>query len=59
MEQIYLIRNLTDFPFAKIGEILNRDHTTIISSCAAVEEKMKKDTKYENEINEMIPISKN
>jgi len=55
----YLIRNLTDFPFAKIGEILNRDHTTVISSCAAVDEKMKKDNKYENEINEMIHISKN
>lgn len=55
----YLIRNLTDYPFAKIGELLNRDHTTVISSCAAVEEKMKKDNRYENEINEMIHISKN
>ena len=56
---VYLIRNMTDYPFAKIGNIINRDHTTVMSSDAAVKEKMKKDNKYENEINEMLHIVKN
>ena len=50
----YLIKELTDFSLSKIGKTLNRDHTTILSSIANIEEKIKKDPLMETEINEMI-----
>ena len=50
----YLIQNLTDYSLSKIGKTLNRDHTTIISSIANIEEKMRASSSVESEINEMI-----
>ncbi len=37
---IYLIHSITDMSLKSIGKLLNRDHSTIISSCDIVEKKM-------------------
>jgi chromosomal replication initiator protein len=37
---IYLIHSITDMSLKSIGKLLNRDHSTIISSCDIVEKRM-------------------
>ncbi|MBE6682333.1 MAG: chromosomal replication initiator protein DnaA [Ruminococcaceae bacterium] len=51
---VYLIRKLVDMPLASIGKLLNRDHTTIMSSVENVEKQLKVSPAFENTINEMI-----
>ena len=51
---VYLIRKLVDMPLASIGKLLNRDHTTIMSSVENVEKQIKASVAFENTINEMI-----
>lgn len=51
---VYLIRKLVDMPLASIGKLLNRDHTTIMSSVENIEKQIKASPAFENSINEMI-----
>ena len=51
---VYLIRKLVDMPLASIGKLLNRDHTTIMSSVENIEKQLKASPAFENSINEMI-----
>ena len=55
---IYLIRNITDMSFPGIGKILNRNHTTIISSIDTVEKKMMASSSFSLEIDELIKTVK-
>ena len=56
---VYLIRNITDISLPKIGRIFNRDHTTVISSCEAVERRMLSDSSYNFLVSEMMKSLKN
>lgn len=51
---IYIVRQVTDLSLPSIGKILNRDHTTILSSIAVVEQKMAESPILEQEILDMI-----
>lgn len=51
---IYIIRNITDMPLKRIGELFDRNHTTIMSSIDVVENSMKNETLLEMEIAELI-----
>ena len=51
---IYLIRQITDMSFPGIGKILNRNHTTIISSIETVEKKIISSQAFSLEIDELI-----
>ena len=51
---IYLMRRLTDMSTPAIGKIMDRDHTTVMSSIDAVENEMKVNSLLELEINELI-----
>ena len=51
---IYLIRQITDMSFPGIGKILNRNHTTIISSIETVEKKIISSQSFSLEIDELI-----
>ena len=51
---VYLIRKLVDMPLASIGKLLNRDHTTIMSSVENIEKQIKASPAFENSINEII-----
>lgn len=51
---IYLIRKQTELATPSIGQIFDRDHTTIISSIAAVEKRIKESPMFELEINDLL-----
>ena len=51
---IYLIRQITDMSFPGIGKILNRNHTTIISSIETVEKKIISSQSFSLEMDELI-----
>ena len=51
---IYIVRQVTDLSLPSIGKILNRDHTTILSSITVVEQKMAESPILEQEILDMI-----
>ena len=51
---IYLIRQITDMSFPGIGRILNRNHTTIISSIETVEKNIMASQSFSMEIDELI-----
>jgi chromosomal replication initiator protein len=51
---IYLIREITDMSFPGIGKILNRNHTTIISSIETVEKKIISQQSFSMEMDELI-----
>ena len=50
---IYLIREITDMSFPNIGKILDRDHSTIMSSISAIERKLQSDNMFSLELEEM------
>jgi chromosomal replication initiator protein len=51
---MYLLRDLTDYSFAKIGEIFGgRNYSTIIHAVQKVARDMEKDKKFEQEIKEI------
>ena len=51
---MYLIRNLLDIPFMKIGyEFGGRDHSTVISACDKVERLLKKDPNFKQAIEDI------
>ena len=39
----YLIRNLTNLPLSGIGDFINRDHATVLSSIRKIEGQIKTD----------------
>ena len=47
---MYLCRELTDYSLPKIGELFNRDHTTVIHSIEKISNEIKKDENLKNEI---------
>ena len=51
---VYLIHKLTDMSFGKIGDIFKRDRTTMMNSVKAVEDEIKINSLYEEEIKELI-----
>lgn len=57
---VYVIRNLTDLPFKKIGEILGgRDHSTIMSSINKIEIFIKTKKNVDSDIKKIIKDVKN
>ena len=57
---VYVIRNLTDLPFKKIGEILGgRDHSTIMSSINKIEIYIKTKKNVDSDIKKIIKDVKN
>lgn len=50
---MYLCRECGDMPFASVGEVFNRDHSTVIFACSEVEKKMKIDELFCAEISEL------
>ena len=51
---IYLLRELTEMSFANIGKVFNRDHSTVVASVNKVKDRMKDDSSFEAQIDEMI-----
>lgn len=50
---IYLVRKITEMSLPSIGKLFNRDHTTALASCEAIEKKLKTDALLALDINEM------
>ena len=51
---VYLMRKLTNLSSPEIGEVLNRDHATILYSVKQVEQRLKKnDTEMQNHIRDI------
>lgn len=51
---MYLIRNLTDLSTVQIGEIFNRDHTTVMYACEKIREKLETDPFFSALVNKII-----
>ncbi len=56
---VYIIRQLTDLPFKKIGEIVGRDHSTVMSSISKVEINIKTKKNTDLDIKRIIKDIKN
>ncbi len=49
---MYLAQKYTKMPAGRIGQLIgNRDHSTVIHSCTAVEQRLKVDKAFVDEIN--------
>ncbi len=53
---IYLCRTLLDLPYNDIGKQFNRDHSTVMYSINCVEDRMKENREYEEEVNTLRQI---
>ncbi len=53
---IYLSRTLLDLPYNDIGKQFNRDHSTVMYSINCVEDRMKENREYEEEVNTIRQI---
>ena len=51
---VYIIRTITDMSLPNIGKIIDRDHTTVMSSILKVEKQMEQNSVYRSEIEEMV-----
>ncbi len=51
---VFLLHRAADLSFSRIAASLNRDHTTILASNANIEDKIKKDPAFDNEISEYL-----
>ena len=51
---IYMMREMTSLNLSSIGNILNRDHSTVISSIKKIEGEIKQSKSLESEINALI-----
>ncbi len=51
---IFLIRKLTDMSLPKIGKLLKRDHSTILSSLKTVERELGGSTQTDADVNELM-----
>jgi len=51
---MYLIREMLDFPFDRIGKIFNgKDHSTVMSACKKVEKELKTNPSLQTVVNEL------
>ncbi|HHX53675.1 MAG TPA: chromosomal replication initiator protein DnaA [Clostridiales bacterium] len=51
---IYIMRRMTEMSLPQIGREFSRDHTTIMSSIAKIDERIKNNSVFEIEINELM-----
>lgn len=51
---VYVIRKITELPYAKIGEIIGRDHSTVMSSINKVEINIKTKKNTDSDIKKII-----
>ena len=51
---VYVIRQITDMSLPNIGKIIERDHSTVLSSLDAIEKRMVQNPVFRTEIEEMI-----
>ena len=51
---VYVIRSVTDMSLPNIGKIIDRDHSTVLSSIEAIEKRMAQNPVFRTEIEEMI-----
>ena len=51
---VYTIRSVTDMSLPNIGKIIDRDHSTVLSSIEAVEKKMAQNPVFRAEVEEMV-----
>ena len=51
---VYIIRQITDMSLPNIGKIIERDHSTVISSIETVEKRMAQNPVFRTEIEEMV-----
>ena len=51
---VYTIRSVTDMSLPNIGKVIDRDHSTVLSSIEAVEKKMAQNPVYRAEIEELV-----
>ena len=51
---VYTIRSVTDMSLPNIGKIIDRDHSTVLSSIEAVEKRMAQNPVFRAEIEEMV-----
>jgi chromosomal replication initiator protein len=51
---MYVIRKMTDLSLKEIGRLLNRDHSTVISSINKIELNIRTVKNYESDINLLI-----
>ncbi len=51
---VYIIRSVTDMSLPNIGKIIDRDHTTVMSSLESVEKRMMQDPVFRAEMEEMV-----
>ena len=51
---VYAIRSVTDMSLPNIGKIIDRDHSTVLSSIEAIEKRMAQNPVFRTEMEEMI-----
>ncbi len=51
---VYVIRSVTDMSLPNIGKIIDRDHSTVMSSIETVEKRMLQDPVFRSEIEDMV-----
>ena len=51
---VYLIHDVTDMSLPNIGKIIERDHTTVLSSLDTMEKRMIQNPVFRTELEEMI-----
>lgn len=51
---IYLIRTLTDYSLPQIGQVLNRDSSTVLTSYRKIEKLISEDAMFEMDMNDLI-----
>ena len=51
---VYVIRQITDMSLPNIGKIIERDHTTVLSSLDTIEKRMVQNPVFRTELEEMI-----
>lgn len=56
---IYIMRELTDMKLTDIGDVINRDHSTVVSSLNKTKEDIKTNKVLDAEIKQMISIIRN
>ena len=51
---VYVIRSVTDMSLPNIGKIIERDHTTVLSSLETIEKRMAQNPVFRTEMEEMV-----
>ena len=51
---VYVIRSATDMSLPNIGKVIDRDHTTVMSSIETIEKRMAQNPVFRTEIEEMV-----